>query len=219
MAWEPLILSLRVATIATIFTVAIGIGLGALLAWRRVPGRDLLDALLSTPLVLPPTVLGYYLLTMVGRESAIGHAWQAVFGHQIVFTVTGCVVAAAVGSMPLMVKAARAAIEEVDPTLRAAARTLGAGPVRVFFTVTLPLAAPGLVAGGMLAFARGLGDFGITLMVAGDIPGQTQTASLYIYDQVQAGRDEQAAAMSLLLTAVAVAILYTVNRLTRRRGG
>jgi molybdate transport system permease protein len=141
-----------------------------------------------------------------------------VFGHQIVFTVTGCVVAATVGSLPLMIKAARTAIEEVDPTLRAAARTLGAGPVRVFFTVTLPLAAPGLLAGGMLAFARALGDFGITLMIAGDMPGQTQTASLYIYDQVQAGRDSRAALMSAILVVVAVVILYAVNRLTRRRG-
>jgi molybdate transport system permease protein len=219
MAWEPLILSLRVALIATLCCATIGIALGALLAWKKTPARDFLDALLSTPLVLPPTVVGYYLLTVLGRESAIGQAWKAVFGHQIVFTVTGCVVAATVGSMPLMVKAARTAIEEVDPTLRAAARTLGAGPVRVFFTVTLPLAAPGLLAGGMLAFARALGDFGITLMIAGDMPGQTQTASLYIYDQVQAGRDSRAALMSAILTAVAVAILYTVNRLTRRRGG
>ena len=218
MAWEPLILSLKVATLATIFTVAIGVALGALLAWRRMPARDLVDALLSAPLVLPPTVVGYYLLTVLGRDSAIGSAWKAVFGHQIVFTVTGCVVAAAVGSMPLVVKAARTAIEEVDPTLRAAARTLGAGPVRVFFTVTLPLAAPGVIAGAMLAFARSLGDFGITLMVAGDIPGQTQTSALYIYDQVQSGRDSRAATMSLLLTAVAVALLYFVNRLTRRRG-
>jgi molybdate transport system permease protein len=218
MAWEPLILSLRVALIATIACIAIGVALGALLAWRKTPARDLLDALLSTPLVLPPTVVGYYLLTVLGRESAIGQAWKAVFGHQIVFTVTGCVVAATVGSMPLMVKAARTAIEEVDPTLRSAARTLGAGPVRVFFTVTLPLAAPGLIAGGMLAFARALGDFGITLMVAGDMPGDTQTASLYIYDQVQAGRDSNAAVMSAILVAIAVAMLYAVNRLTRRRG-
>jgi molybdate transport system permease protein len=219
MAWEPLILSLRVALIATIACVAIGVALGALLAWKKTPGRDFIDAILSTPLVLPPTVVGYYLLTVLGRESAIGQAWKAVFGQQIVFTVTGCVVAATVGSMPLMVKAARTAIEEVDPTLRAAARTLGAGPVRVFFTVTLPLAAPGLIAGGMLAFARALGDFGITLMVAGDMPGDTQTASLYIYDEVQAGRDSRAALMSAILVVIAVVILYTVNRLTRRRGG
>jgi molybdate transport system permease protein len=219
LAWEPLLLSLRVACVATIASLVIGVALGALLAWRRFPGRDLLDALLSTPLVLPPTVLGYYALVAFGRHSAFGQAWEDVFGSPIVFTVTGCIFAATIGSLPLVIKAARTALEGVDPTLRAAARTLGAGPVRVFFTVTLPLAAPGVIAGGMLGFARALGDFGITLMIAGDIPGETQTASLYIYDQVQAQREGAAATMSLILTAVAVTILYLVNRLTRRPGG
>jgi molybdate transport system permease protein len=219
LAWEPLLLSLRVACIATLASLVIGVALGALLAWRRFPGRDLLDALLSTPLVLPPTVLGYYALVAFGRHSAFGRAWEDVFGSPIVFTVTGCIFAATIGSLPLVIKAARTALEGVDPTLRAAARTLGAGPVRVFFTVTLPLAAPGVIAGGMLGFARALGDFGITLMIAGDIPGETQTASLYIYDQVQAGREAAAATMSLILTGVAVAILYVVNRMTRRPGG
>jgi molybdate transport system permease protein len=217
--WAPLLLSLRVAAIATVLSVTIGVALGALLAWRRTPARDVLDGFLSAPLVLPPTVLGYYVLTTLGKHSALGRAWQDVFGSSIVFTVTGAVVAATIGSTPIVVKAARAALESVDPTLPAAARTLGAGPVRAFFTVTIPLAAPGIIAGAMTGFARALGDFGLTLMVAGDMPGQTQTASLYIYDQVQAGRDGRAALMSVILTAVAVAILYTVNRLTRRRGG
>lgn len=215
--WEPLLLSLRVASIATIATVTIGIALAALLAWKRMPGRELLDAVLSTPLVLPPTVLGYYLLVVVGEKSAIGGAWEAAFGHTIVFTVTGCVVAAAVGSLPLMIKSARAGLEGVDPTLPAAARTLGATPTRAFFTVTLPLAWRGLVAGAMLAFARALGDFGITLMVAGDIPGETQTMSLYIYDQVQADRESAAAWASIVMTVVAVSVLWAVNWLTRKR--
>lgn len=219
MAWDPLLLSLRVASIATVFAIVIGVALGAALASKRTPARDLLDALLSAPLVLPPTVLGYYVLVTLGRNSALGRAWEDLTGSQIVFTVTGAVVAATIGSLPMVVKAARAALEGVDPTLPAAARTLGAGPVRAFFTVTLPLAAPGIVAGAMLAFARALGDFGVTLMVAGDIPGETQTASLYIYDQIQANREGAAATMSLLLTAVAVGILYGVNLLTRRRGG
>jgi molybdate transport system permease protein len=158
-------------------------------------------------------------LTTLGKHSALGRAWQDVFGSSIVFTVTGAVVAATIGSTPIVVKAARAALENVDPTLPAAARTLGAGPIRAFFTVTLPLAAPGIIAGAMTGFARALGDFGLTLMVAGDMPGQTQTASLYIYDQIQAGRENAAMVMSLILTVVAVAIMYTANRLTRRRGG
>lgn len=215
--WEPLLLSLRVASTATIATVTIGIALAALLSWKRMPGRELLDAVLSTPLVLPPTVLGYYLLVMVGEESAIGGAWETLFGGPIVFTVTGCVVAAAVGSLPLMIKSARAGLEGVDPTLPAAARTLGATPTRAFFTVTLPLAWRGLVAGAMLAWARALGDFGITLMIAGDIPGETQTMSLYIYDQVQADRERAAATASIVMTVVAVSILWGVNWLTRKR--
>ncbi len=219
MAWEPLLLSLRVASIATVFAVIIGVALGALLASKRTPGRDLLDALLSAPLVLPPTVLGYYVLVSLGRNSAVGRAWEDLTGSQIVFTVTGAVVAATVGSVPMVIKGARAALEGVDPTLPAAARTLGAGRLRAFFTISLPLAAPGIIAGSMLAFARALGDFGVTLMVAGDIPGETQTASLFIYDQIQANREGAAASMALLLTAVAVGILYAVNRLTRSRGG
>jgi molybdate transport system permease protein len=217
--WEPLLLSLRVAAVATSLAAVLGVALGALLASRRTPGRDLLDAVLSTPLVLPPTVLGYYVLVALGKHSAIGRWWEELTGRPIVFTVTGAVVAATLGSLPLVVKAARAALEGVDPTLPAAARTLGAGPVRAWFTITLPLAAPGIIAGTMLGFAKALGDFGVTLMVAGDIPGETQTASLYIYDQIQAGRDGDAATTSLVLTAIAVTILYVVNRLTRRGDG
>ena len=133
------------------------------------------------------------------------------------FTRTGAVVAATVGALPLVVKSARAALEGVEPTLMRAARTLGAGPTRAFFTVQLPLAGRGIVAALMLAFARSLGDFGITLMVAGDIPGETQTASLAIYDAIQEHRDAAALGMVLTLTTVAIAILYTVNKLTGGR--
>jgi molybdate transport system permease protein len=219
MSWDPLLLSIRVAATATLIAVTLGVALGALLASKRTPGRDLLDAILSAPLVLPPTVLGYYVLVSLGRNSAIGELYKDLFDSQIVFTVTGAVVAATIGSLPMVVKAARAALEGVDPTLPAAARTLGAGPVRAFFTVTVPIASPGIVAGAMLGFARALGDFGITLMVAGNMPGHTQTASLYIYDETVAGRDHSAAVMSLVMTVVAIAILYAVNVLTRRRGG
>jgi molybdate transport system permease protein len=213
----PLALSLQIATIATLVAAVIGVGLATLLANVRFPGRDLLDVVVTAPIVLPPTVLGYYLLVALGRRSAIGHAFEAVFGSSIVFTRTGAVVAAAVGALPLVVKSGRAALEGVDPTLVRAARTLGADAVRAFFTVQLPLAARGLVAALMLAFARSLGDFGITLMVAGDIPGETQTASLAIYDAIQEHRDAAALGMVLALTAAAIAILYAVNKLTGGR--
>jgi molybdate transport system permease protein len=213
----PLALSFQVAALATAIAAIVGIAVATLLANVRFPGRDFVDVLVTAPLTLPPTVLGYYLLVAIGRRSAIGHAFEAAFGTSIVFTRTGAVVAAAVGGLPLVVKSARAALEAVDGTLIAAARTLGATAARAFFTVQLPLAARGVVAAVMLAFARSLGDFGITLMVAGDIPGETQTASLAIYDAIQEHRDRAALGMVATLTAVAIAILYGVNKLTRGR--
>jgi len=215
----PLALSFQIATLATIVAAIVGVGLATLLANVRFPGRDLVDVVVTAPIVLPPTVLGYYLLVAIGRRSAIGHAFEALFGTSIVFTRTGAVVAATVGALPLVVKSGRAALEGVDATLVRAARTLGAGPARAFVTVQLPLAARGIVAALMLAFARSLGDFGITLMVAGDIPGETQTASLAIYDAIQEHRDQAALGMVLTLSAVAIAILYTVNKLTGGRDG
>ncbi len=214
----PLALSLQIATAATLIAALAGIGLATLLANVRFPGRDLIDVVVTAPIVLPPTVLGYYLLVAVGRRSVSGHVWEAVFGSPIVFTRTGAVLAATVGALPLVVKSGRAALESVDVTLVRAARTLGASPARAFLTVQLPLAARGILAALMLAFARSLGDFGITLMVAGDIPGETQTASLAIYDAIQEHREGAALAMVLVLTAIAIAILYTVNKLTAATG-
>ncbi len=216
MDWDPLLLSLEVAVYATVIAGVVGVALGALLANRRVIGRDLLDAVLTAPMVLPPTVLGYYLLVAIGRKSGVGGVWFDVFGTHLTFTFAGVVVAATIGALPMVVKGARTAFEQVDPTLIAAARTLGAGPVRAFFTVALPLASPGIIGGMMLGFARGLGAFGVTLMIAGDIPGETQTAPLKIYDDVQAGDDGSAMVASAVLTVGAVVILFVVNRLTRR---
>jgi molybdate transport system permease protein len=215
--WSPLLLSFEVATIATLLAVVGGVALGALLASRRFFGRDLLDVLVTAPLVLPPTVLGYYVLVAVGRRGALGRGFEAIFGTSIVFTKVGVILAATLGALPIVVKAARAAIESVDPTFVAAARTLGATPLRALFTVTLPLAARGIVAGAMLGFARALGDFGVTLMVAGNLPGETQTASLAIYDAIQGGRDADAAGMIAVLSAFAVAVLYLVNKLSGSR--
>jgi molybdate transport system permease protein len=189
----------------------------ALLANYRFIGRDLLDVIFTAPMVMPPTVLGYYVLVLLGRRSAIGHAYEALTGSSIVFTVTGAVIAATIGAIPLVVKNARAALEQTDPTLILAARTLGATPLRAFFSVQLPLAARGIVAALMLAFARAVGDFGVTLMVAGDIPRKTRTASLAIYGAIQGQREDEAAAMVVVLTALVLGLLYGVGKLTARR--
>jgi molybdate transport system permease protein len=214
LAWAPLWLSLQVALAATVISLFLGVAVAALLSQRNFFGRELLDALVTMPLVLPPTVLGYYVLVALGQRSPVGRAYEAITGSTIVFTVSGAVVAATIGALPLVVKSARAALSSVDPTVMHAARTLGAGRVRAFFTVRLPLAAPGVIAALMLAFARSLGDFGVTLMVAGDIPKKTQTASLFIYDAIEAGREATAAGMIAVLSAVAIGVLYAVNRLT-----
>ncbi|HYO91592.1 MAG TPA: molybdate ABC transporter permease subunit, partial [Pyrinomonadaceae bacterium] len=188
--WFPLMLSLRVALMATALALITGVCLGWLLARRRFPGREALDALVTLPLVLPPTVLGYYLLVLLGANSPVGQAIKAVTGSQLVFTWRGAVVAAMLGALPLVVKTSRAAISTVSEQLEDAARTFGKSEWQIFWRVTLPLSSRGIIAAAMLAFARSLGDFGATLMVAGNIPGRTQTAAIAIYDATQAGRDD-----------------------------
>lgn len=217
MSWAPLLLSLEIAALATAVSVSLGVAIALLLTWRKLPGRLLLDAVVSAPMVLPPTVLGYYLLVSLGVNSGIGQAWERVFGSSIVFTMTGAVIAATVGSIPLVVRAARTGLEGVDPTLVLAAHTLGAGRTRTFFTVVLPLAAPGIISGAMLGFARALGDFGITIMVAGSRIGDTQPASIFIYDAIQANRESDANQMAVIMTVVGIGALYLVNRLSRTR--
>ncbi len=214
--WAPLWLSLQIASLSTIVTLIAGTGFSLLLAWRRLPARHLIDAVVSAPLVLPPTVLGYYLLVVLGRGSVLGRGWDWLFGQPIVFTFTGAVIAASVGSLPLVVRSIRLGVESVEPNLVAAARTLGARPVRVVVTVVLPLAAPGLVAGAMLGFARALGDYGATQMLAGARIGGMPTASIFVMDQLLANHDDQVFAMSLATTIVGVTLLYFANRLTHR---
>lgn len=218
MELQPLLLSFQIALVATAIAAALGVALGLLLS-RPFPGRDVLDVLVTAPIVLPPTVLGYYVLVALGRRSALGSAFESLTGQSIVFTRTGAVIAAIIGALPLTTKSARAALEGVDRRLVLAARTLGAGPVRAFVTVHLPLASRGILAGTMLGFARSLGDFGVTLMVAGDIPGETQTASLAIYDAIQAHREGDAAFMVGFLTVLAGVMLYVVAKLTGRADG
>jgi molybdate transport system permease protein len=216
MELDPLFLSFEIAAIATVIAAIIGIGVAAILANLRFFGRDLVDVVFTAPIVMPPTVLGYYVLVALGRRSVLGQAFEALTGSSIVFTKVGAVVAAVIGGLPLVVKSVRTALEETDPTLILAARTLGATPLRAFFTIQLPLAYRGIVAALMLAFARSLGDFGITLMVAGDIPGVTRTAALAIYDAIQAHRERDALFMILFLTATVGILLYIVGKLTAR---
>ena len=221
MTWLPLWLSLEIATIAMVVSLLVGTSLAVLLTWKKLPGRDAIAAFVMSPLVLPPTVLGYYLFTALGPTSGVGRAWHAVFGGDLVFTFKGAVIAATVGSLPLVVRSVLLGLEAVDPTLLAAARTLGAKPARVLFTVRLPLAGPGLLAGGMLGFARALGDYGMTQVVAGArIDGfgisNTSPASIYIYDQFIGGHDEASRMMSLVMVIVGVAIMFFALRLERR---
>jgi molybdate transport system permease protein len=206
-AWVALGLSLKVAGWATLITLLAGVALGQAMARWRFPGRELVDALLTLPMVMPPTVLGYYLLVLIGSQGPIG-AWLLEHaGVRLIFTWQAAVIAAAVVSFPLVFKAARAAFEQVDPSLEQAARTLGVGEVAVFFRVSLPLAWRGILAGVLLAFARALGEFGATLMVAGSIAGQTRTLSLAVYEAVQAGQDDAAAFLVAVTSVVALAVL------------
>lgn len=217
MSFAPLVLSLEVALIATLFAGALGVALAGAMSRTRFFGSDLLEVLVTAPMVLPPTVLGYYLLLGIGRSSAIGRAYEALTGSPIVFTKTAAVIAATIAALPFVVKATRAALDDVDPRLIGAAATLGASPMRVFMTVSLPLARRGVVAGLTLGFARALGEFGVTLMIAGNIPGLTQTGALAIYDAVQANRETEAAGMVSVMTAVAVLALYIAAKHVSRR--
>lgn len=214
-AWFPLWLSLRVALLATLLVLLVGVPLAWLLARREFPGKELLAALASLPLVLPPTVLGYYLLVALGNQSPLGR-WFNQAGVPLVFTWRGAAIAASVAAFPLLLQTARAGFESVDPRLEAVARTLGRSNFYIFWRVTLPLAWPGLLAGVALTFARALGDFGATLMLAGNIPNRTQTMPIYIYDLVQANRMGEANLMVLLMTVVAVTMLAIARRLSRR---
>jgi molybdate transport system permease protein len=212
--WFPIKLSFQVSTLATAIALVFGVSVAWVLARCRFWGREWLDAAITLPLVLPPTVLGYYLLVVLGQRSFLGRAHEWFWGSPLTFTPAAAVVAATIHALPLMVKSVRAGFEALDQRIEDAARTLGASELRVFLTVTLPLARRSIQAATVLAFARALGDFGVTLMIAGNIPGKTQTASVAIYDAVQAGRDQDALILVLIVSALALAFLYTTNKLS-----
>ncbi len=209
MNWDALRLSLLVTAVATLLIVAFGLPLALLLARRRFRGQTLLEAIIFLPLVLPPTVVGYYLLLFLGRNGPIAR-WLDV---QLLFTWGAAALASAIVGLPLLVQASRAAFAGVDRSLENAARTLGSSELEVFWRVTLPLARRGVLAGLVLAAARALGEFGATLMVAGNIPGRTQTLPLAIYDAVQMRDYAQANAMVLMMTGIAFLSLWAVRRL------
>jgi molybdate transport system permease protein len=216
MDWFPLGLSLRVALLATIITAMIGIPAAWLLARRHFAGRDLISATLLTPLVLPPTVLGYYLLTVIGRRGFVGRLLDAR-GIELAFTWRAAVVAAAVGSFALLIKTSQAGFESIDKRLEQAAQTLGHSDWSVFWTISVPLAWRSILAGIVLAFCKALGDFGITLMVAGDIPGRTQTLPLALYDHVQSNQLQQANTLALVSVAIVIVLMLLLGRVARLR--
>ncbi|MDT8861951.1 molybdate ABC transporter permease subunit [Alkalihalobacillus sp. MEB130] len=212
----PLFLSLRVAATATLLAIIIGIPIAYLLHKSGGKFADILDSFLTLPIVLPPTVLGYYLLVLLGRQSTIGQFLETRFDMTIVFTPTGAVIAALVVSIPFLIKSSRSAFSSIDPTLMKAARVLGRSELSIFFTIIVPLAWRGIAAGITLAFARALGDFGATLMVAGSIPNETMTMPIAIYDALLAGNRELANLLVLIMTTVSIIVLYILNRLEKK---
>jgi len=215
--WITLALTLKVAAWATAINLVLGVAIGWLLARRQFLGREFVDAVLTLPLVLPPTVLGYYLLVVIGKRGWLGHWLQEVFGINLIFTWQGAVIAATLVAFPLVLKAARTAFEAVDPQLEKAARVLGLNEWAVFSRVTVPMAWPGILAGVLLVFARSLGEFGATLMVAGSIPGRTQTLSVAVYEAVQAGQDDTANFLVAITSITCIVVLLAAGRLAPAR--
>lgn len=201
-------------TIATVLSTIIGVPLAWVLAKGRFKGKSVLAAFITLPMVLPPTVLGYYLLIVLGRQGIIGVTLNRIFGFNIVFTWYAAVIASTIVSIPLLVKSLQGSIEGVDRDLEDVARTLGKSELMIFFTVTIPLAKHGLISGFALAFARAMGEFGATLMVAGNIPGKTQTLAIAIYDSVQAGDIQRANMLVVLISAITIVCLIVMNKST-----
>lgn len=217
MILDALWLSLKVSLLATLVVAVVGTLLGWGLARLKFRGLELVDALITLPLVLPPTVTGYYLLRLLGRRGLLGAPLYEATGFTVAFTWWSAALAAAIVSLPLMVRSARAAIEAVDPELEFAAATLGSGRWNTFRRVTLPLARRGILAGIVLSFGRAVGEFGATLMIAGNIPGRTQTMPLAIWEAVASGEDGRARTLVLLLTGLSVVVLLLVGRMGRPR--
>lgn len=214
---SPLILSLQVAGVATLLALVAGVAFGWLFSRRQFPGATVLEAVCMLPLVLPPTVIGYAILSLAGRHSALGGWLRDNFDYSLIFNWHGAVVASAVVALPLVLKSSSAAFSGVDHQLEAAARTLRQSPWSVFMRVTLPLAWPGILAGTLLAFARAMGEFGASLMVAGSIANQTQTLSMAIYDAVQSGQDDTALLLVVVTSVLSIGVLVASSHFLSRR--
>jgi molybdate transport system permease protein len=216
-AWIPLVLTLKVAGIATAINMVLGVAVAYLFARKNFLGKEFLDAMLTLPMVMPPTVLGYYLLVLLGREGPIGAFLKEQFDINLIFTWQGAVIAASIVSFPLVFKGARAAFESTEIYYEQAAQVLNVSDWAIFLRVTLPLAWRGILAGVLLAFARSAGEFGATLMIAGSIPGKTQTLSIAVYEAVQAGQDDVANFLVLLTSVVCMSVLLVSGRLAPGR--
>ena len=215
MIWNALKLSLLVVSVSTLIIAVAGTAFGFLLARRRFPGKELLDAALTLPMVLPPTVTGYYLILLLGRRGFLGAPLYNLTGWSVTFTWVAAVIASTVVAIPLMIKSARAAIESVNTDYENVSRIMGKGEWETFFRVTLPLAGKGILAGVILSFARAFGEFGATMMLAGNISGKTQTMPLAIYEAMAAGESGVAALLAVILTGISITVVYITNRLSR----
>jgi len=218
MDWAAFWLSIRLGILTVAILLPIGIWLGRLLAYREFRGKEIVEGLVALPLVLPPTVFGYYLLVTFGAASPVGQFWQAVFGHQLVFTFEGLLVASIIFNLPFAIQPMQRAFEAIPTDVREAARCCGLSPWQALKRIELPLAWPGILTALVLSFAHTLGEFGIVLMVGGSIPGETKTIAIAIYDRVQAFDDASAAKMSALLLAVSLVTITATFYFSRRIG-
>jgi molybdate transport system permease protein len=217
MDFRPIWLSLKIASVATVFSFLLGIFFAYIINKRNIPGKNIWETVLIMPMILPPSVMGYLLLIAFGKRGPIGSFLLTHFGVQVVFTWVGAVIAACVVSLPLMYQNVKAAFVSTDPIYEQAARTLGSSEWRIFLTVTFPLAWPGVISGVALAFARALGEFGATLMIAGNIPGKTQTIPTAIYFAVEAGRAETANTLVLIMTVFSFALILGLNAWLKKK--
>jgi molybdate transport system permease protein len=216
--WTALWLSLQLAFLTVLFLLPIGVGIGRLLAYHGFAGKAVVEALVALPLVLPPTVLGYYLLVAFGGASPVGQLWQAAFGQPLVFTFQGLLIASVIFNLPFAIQPSQRAFEAIPQEVREAAACCGMSPWRALLKIELPLAWPGILTAVVLSFAHTLGEFGVVLMVGGSIPGETRTIAISIYDSVQAFDNTAAARMSALLLAVSLATISLTFALSRRVG-
>ena len=215
--FEPIILSIRVALVATAIAFFLGIFFAYLLTKKKVPGKNIWETILILPMILPPSIVGYLLLKLFGKRGPIGAFLLDTFGIQVVFTWIACVIAATVVALPLMYQNAKGAFQSVDPTLETAAKTLGSSSFKVFRTVTMPLSIPGIVSGIVLTFARALGEFGATLMLAGNIPGRTQTIPTAIYYSVVTGKEDEAMNLVVVMVLFSFALVFGLNMWLKKK--